>query len=207
MARKPKPSGRRLPDKGKRLRRRSVGQRELRPVFLIVCEGEQTEPNYFASFRVNVRVKVVGVGRSPRGVIEEAKRLGAEGDYTEIWVVFDRDQFSAEEFNGAIERARYEELGVAYSNQAFELWFVLHFDYHDTSLPRQQYQEILSRKLGKAYRKNDPTLYYDLQERQQEAICNARRLLDSYHPNHNPAKDDPCTTVHELVEKLLRHSV
>ena len=34
---------------------------------------------------------------------------------------------------------------------------------------------------------------------------NARRLLDSYAP-HNPAQDDPCTTVHELVRKLNEYA-
>ncbi len=201
MARKRKPSGR-LPDKGRRLGRRAVAQREPRPVFLIVCEGKQTEPNYFRGFRVNaVVVEVVGVGRSPRGVVAEAERLSEGKGYTETWVVFDKDDFTAEEFNGAVEQAQREGFGVAYSNQAFELWYVLHFDYHDTSLSRRQYQKILSQKLGRAYRKNDLSLYDDLLERQQTAIGNAQRLLDSY-VRHNPAQDDPCTTVHELVRKL-----
>ena len=32
--------------------KRSVGTRETVQRFLVVCEGEKTEPNYFRSFRV-----------------------------------------------------------------------------------------------------------------------------------------------------------
>jgi hypothetical protein len=44
---------------------RKVGNREPIPTFLIVCEGEETEPNYFRSFPVKTRptIKIVGLGR------------------------------------------------------------------------------------------------------------------------------------------------
>jgi hypothetical protein len=35
------------------------------------------------------------------------------------------------------------------------------------------------------------------------AIRNAANLLKSYDP-HNPAKDNPCTTVHILVQELVK---
>lgn len=207
MTRRSKPSGRKPPKKGKRLsKNRSVAQRTLRPSFLIVCGGEQTEPNYFKRFRLKAHVEVVGTRQSPFGVVREAAKLAKKKEYNEVWVVFDRDEFPPEEFNTAINKADQKGFGVAYSNQAFELWYILHFDYHDTAIPREQYQKILSQKLGKEYRKNDPTIYDMLLDKQPEAIKNARRLLESYKPGHNPAKDDPCTTIHLLVEKLNKFS-
>ena len=210
MARTPKPSGRKLPDKGKKQGRRPNRVRELHPRFLIVCEGEQTEPNYFRSFRVSADVKVVGTGRSPTGLVEYAQKLKDKAKrnkqgYTAVWVVFDRDDFSSESFNGAITQAERAGFGVAYSNEAFELWYVLHFDYMDNAITRQQYQNILSGRLIKPYRKNDPTLYGRLINRQPAAIRNADRLLAAYQPHHNPAYDNPCTTVHHLVQELNRH--
>lgn len=44
---------------------RKVNTRELKQRFLIVCEGERTEPNYFKSFRVPknvVSIDVRGLG-------------------------------------------------------------------------------------------------------------------------------------------------
>ncbi len=202
MARSPKPSGRKLTDKGVSMQKRPFQIRDLRPRFLIVCEGKQTEPNYFKSFRVNAVVEVKGSGLSPLGVVEYAQKLRRQSEFTHVWVVFDRDEFTAEEFNAAIEQARHDKIGVAYSNQAFELWYVLHFYFCDTAQTRQDYQAILSKELARPYRKNAVDLFDILKDRQAQAIHNARRLLEMYQPVHNPATDNPCTTVHMLVEQL-----
>lgn len=210
MAHTPKPSGKKkkkLLDKGRRLHHRRVQYREKRPRILIVCEGEQTEPNYFRRFRVNADICVVGGEGSPLRVVDRARQLQAEARkeraaYKEVWVVFDKDEFPAVNFNNAIREAEQAGFGVAYSNQAFELWYVLHFDYMDNAISRQQYSAILTARLGQEYRKNDVRLYDLLLDRQPTAIRNARRLLDTYQPEHNPARDDPCTTVHRLVERL-----
>ena len=39
---------------------------EVRNIFLIYCEGENTEPEYFKSFPINTETKVtaIGLGRS-----------------------------------------------------------------------------------------------------------------------------------------------
>jgi hypothetical protein len=49
-------------------------------------------------------------------------------------------------------------------------------------------------------------MYDLLKERQTDATRNALRLLDSYGPNHNPERDNPCTTVHQLVQELNRYA-
>jgi len=210
MTRTRKPSGRKFSGKGKKPGRRGNNTRSLLPRFLIVCEGEQTEPNYFRSFRVNVNVKVIGIGRGATNIVKEAITINKKAkrqreNYTDIWIVFDRDDCSAEDFNTAIEQARQAGFGVAYSNEAFELWYLLHFDYVNTGVSRQQYQQKLSARLNHPYRKNDPTLYLDLLTLQEQAIRNAKKLLASY-PDHNPARDNPCTTVHHLVEKLKKYA-
>src|ERR1700722_20323659 len=59
--------------------------------FLIVCEG-QTEELYFKSFPVyNVNVETVHSGLSKLSLVEYTMRLEREGDYDEIWCVFDYD--------------------------------------------------------------------------------------------------------------------
>lgn len=205
MARQPKPSGRKLPDKGQRLAGRAVNTRPMRPRFLIVCEGKQAEPNYFRRFRVNATVidlQVIGLGNNTLSLVERTCELMREDDYAQVWCVFDRDSFSAEQFNAALDLAQRHNIQVAYSNEAFELWYLLHFDYHNTALSRSQYCNMLTKRLGIPYRKNDPDIYDRLADRQSTAIQNAQRLLDFYGPGHNPECDNPCTTVHQLVQEL-----
>lgn len=187
---------------------RKVDTREVKQRFLIVCEGSKTEPNYFRSFRVPknvVEVDVHGLGEDPSRLVRSATDLkNKDGDdYDQIWCVFDRDSFPLENFNNAISSARSQGFSVAYSNEAFELWYILHFEYLTTGIPRKDYIRKLSRLLGKKYEKNSETIYDDLLDKQPTAIRNAKKLLTEYHP-HVPAKDNPSTTVHLLVQELNR---
>jgi hypothetical protein len=182
--------------------RRPVDTLRLRERFLIVCEGERTEPFYFESFRVAKDVEVVGAGANTTAVVREAiDRMGRD-EYDQVWCVFDRDSFPAAHFNEALGLAKQHGIKVAYSNQAFEIWYLLHFAYHDSATSRDLYGELLTKRLGKPYRKNDATIYELLEPRQNAAIRNAKRLRNSYNP-HSPERDNPCTTVYELVEALL----
>lgn len=184
---------------------RKIGTREARQRFLIVCEGEQTEPLYFEAFQVpGLVVRVAGVGVSNLKLIEEAQRKQQQGMYDQVWCVFDYDDCPADHIHRAIEQAKKLNYGVAFSNQAFELWYLLHFGYYHTALSRQDYCQRLSKLLGYEYKKNNQNIYNELQSRQAEAIQNARRLLEAY-DSWQPAHCDPSTTVHLLVEELNKY--
>jgi len=181
-------------------RDRKVNIRDIKQTFLIVCEGEKTEPKYFESFRVpKFVIEVKGVGMNPTKVVESALDFRKEDDYDQVWCVFDRDSFN--DFNSAIELAKKEGMSVAYSNEAFELWYVLHFDFLNTGIPRSDYQKKLTGKLGHKYQKNSATIYDEIIELQPITIKNARRLLTKYNPI-NPQQDNPSTSVHLLVSEL-----
>lgn len=182
---------------------RNVETRNLRKRFLIVCEGEKTEPNYFRGFRVAGRtVDIRGVGYNTDSLVREAIRLMKQDEYDYVWCVFDRDSFPAQHFNAAFDLARTHNIQIAYSNEAFELWYLLHYDYHQSSIPRTDYIKILSTRLGKRYEKNSGSIFDALESKVQTAIRNAQRFLTNYDPA-NPEKDNPSTTVHQLVIELL----
>lgn len=211
MSRRRKPSGRRkLPDKGHKIRGRAIGTRALRQRFLIVCEGEKTEPNYFRSFRASVVVDIFGTGLNTGDVVDYAltkKREAQRNDeqYDQVWAVFDLDEFPAGNFNAAIEKAKKKGVKAAYSNPSFELWFLLHFEYRNSAIDRWECVDILSKKLKKHYEKKSKNMRDELFSQEQDAIKRAEKLFASYQP-HNPARDNPCTTVHQLVKELNRHS-
>jgi hypothetical protein len=183
---------------------RKVDTREVRQRFLIVCEGEKTEPNYFRSFCVpkNVaEIDVQGLGENPSKLVQSAKELKEQEDYDQVWCVFDRDSWTVEDFNNAIKNANAQGFKVAYSNEAFELWYVLHFEFLNTGIPRRDYLRKLTFLIGREYRKNSETIYDELFEKQSIVIRNAENLLRQYDP-HNPVRDNPSTTVHLLVQEL-----
>jgi hypothetical protein len=192
----------------KNLKRRK-NFRPVRKNFLIVCEGEKTEPNYFTSFRVPKKIfDVHGIGANTESLVRETLKIrdSQSTSYDEVWCVLDRDSFPIENFNNALELAKNNNIAVAYSNEAFEIWYLLHFHYHDSATSRAQYEAMLTGRLGFQYRKNDPGIYEHLESLQENAIKNAKRLNNSY-PHHRPGNDNPSTNVYELVEKLKAHSV
>jgi len=185
---------------------RKVNTREVRQRFLIVCEGEKTEPNYFRSFRVPknvIEINVQGFGENPSRLVKIAKELSKQEDYDQVWCVFDRDDFTIQDFNNAIKNAEGWGFQVAYSNEAFELWYLLHFELLSSGIPRSDYIKKLKSLLGHKYKKNSETIYEELFEKQPTAIKNATTLLKQYQPR-NPVDDNPSTTVHLLVQQLNR---
>ena len=201
---------RKLNEQGRPLAGRKLNTRELRQTFLIVCEGKETEPNYFGKFRVPKTV-VIGAGKGGLRLVEETikirqRKAQEKGPFTQTWCVFDKDDMSCTEFHQALAEAKEAEIQVAYSNEAFELWFLLHFTYHDRYTQRAEYKKLLSEELGSPYEKNQSDMYERLLSRQAEALSNAVRLLATYQP-HDPTRDNPCTTVHELVQALSRQAV
>ncbi|MGP6140268.1 MULTISPECIES: RloB family protein [unclassified Jeotgalibaca] len=193
----------------KRQYEREVATRLPEKTFLIVCEGTKTEPNYFRSFPVlSARVEIRGTGRNTLSLVHYAEGLleGREHEFDEIWIVFDKDSFSAVSFNNAVSyiEARYDEgFRAAYSNEAFELWYLLHFELIKKPVSRFQYGAMLSRRMKKPYKKNMPNMYGKLLARQETAIANARQLYGER--SNSPAKDNPSTTVFHLVEELNKH--
>jgi hypothetical protein len=183
---------------------------KTRKRFFIVCEGEKTEPNYFKKFSVDVDIQLSkGEGKDTKSLVEKAIELknGLKSDERDrVWCVFDRDRndqnpHDAKNFNAAINLAQTNGIKVAYSNDAFELWYLLHFHYYNTGISRKDYKNMLTNQLGHEYKKNSETIYEELKDKQENAIKNAERLLKEY-TCPNPETDNPSTTVHLLVEEL-----
>ncbi len=149
-----------------------------------------------------------GVGENPSRLVQSAIKLKEEAikadeGYDQVWCVFDRDDWPPQDFNSAIHKAENHDLKVAYSNEAFELWYVLHFEFLNTGIPRDDYCKKMTKHLGKKYQKNSDIIYDELINKQPTAIRNAERLLASYDYS-TPGQDNPSTTVHLLVKELIQ---
>lgn len=189
---------------------RKMQTRTIRDRVLIVCEGEKTEPNYFRSFQVTsaVLIEIRGTGSNTDSLVREAikeknKVSKTPEAFDQVWCVFDRDSFPPQNFNNALVLAEQNEIMVAYSNEAFELWYLLHFNFMQSALSRRRYQDMLSAHLGYKYEKNSNSFYDIIRANENDAIRNAERLLQ-LHPSHDPANNNPSTTVHLLVTELRK---
>lgn len=102
------------------LERREAVKEDI-PKILIVCEGKNTEPSYFKQFKLaTAKIVVLGNGYNTVSLVGQAQHLSEQDNYSQVWCVFDKDYFPAEDFNNAIAMAQAAGFGVAYSNQSFE---------------------------------------------------------------------------------------
>ncbi len=73
--------------------KRKVDIRKTRDSFLIVCEGEKTEPNYFRKFHGPIDVKVEGTGCNTISLVKKAVEIRDERQeggevYDQVMVCF-----------------------------------------------------------------------------------------------------------------------
>jgi hypothetical protein len=131
--------------------------KKLVSYFLIVCEGSKTEPNYFKSFPKEIGGVVYDVklggdgGINTLGVVEKAIELrdNSSQQYDRVWAVFDKDSFPANHFNSAIQKAKANDIHCAWSNEAFELWYLLHFHDRITAMSRTEYERAIEAAVDK----------------------------------------------------------
>lgn len=193
---------------------------EERRYFLIVCEGLRTEPiyfNYLKSFLPPNLLDTIDINGTGDNTVNVVRKAIAERDkrkknllkppYDEVWAVFDKDDFPKKRYNDAIKLAEKEAIYSGHSNQSFELWYVLHFQYLDTAQHRKDYITTLSGKLGFPYQKNNEHIVKLLFEQGnvKRAIAWAKKL-DQQHTGGVHADHCPQTKVYKLVETLLGYS-
>lgn len=210
--------------------KRPIRWRKYPQLFLIVCEDQNTEPYYFRTIASlfpdeTVFLRTVGAGRSAKGVVEqclvERQKLAEESnkDVDETWAVFDKDDAdlvpaNTLRFNEAFKIAKEQKISIAYSNEMFELWLLLHFEDVDSSIPIPR-AEIYTRlqaaiRLVAGYNE----FLYDHGNTdvidavfaigvEATAIQRAERIHgEQTARGRNPIQANPSTTVYILIKKL-----
>jgi len=203
---------------------------EKRIYYLIVCEGQKTEPNYFEGLKQTLpqgvlttcQINIQGLGNNTISLVRQAKNIksrieeesGREVD--KLWVVFDKDSFSADSFNNAINSCQTSrpKIHCAWSNEAFELWYLLHFHNFNTALSREDYTGLIEKNLKPhlgadfKYKKNSVEMFHFLTRYGDihQAIKWAKELARQYEGQGNFADHNPCTMVFQLVEELISMS-
>lgn len=199
--------------------KRKRRQRVTKYALLVVCEGEQTETNYFRSFNSDkIAVEAIPIVGQPVQIVQKAIGLQERRNYDEVWVVFDLDynpsqgnkQF--EQFNKALAKAKKNRLHIAYSIDCFELWFRLHYEQITGAISRKSLYKDLSKRWDINYEKNGKehqfakTIRNLLEDDEKadisKAIERAKKMFDLQ--KDLPLNErNPITTVHLLVERLL----
>lgn len=198
-------------------------RRSTKKFFHLFFNGEVAEPQYFKGFNnlpSNFRIKLHRMAKdkseAPWQLIDRAIKVKSalelkdefnSKDGDEAWCVFDVDDYlkqSPQKFNEAIKKAEKNGIKLCWSNQCFEIWFLLHFEYCESVISRKDYDQKLKTYFKKEcggfiYQKNRD-VFDELRSLQEKAIKNAEKLF-KLHPN---LQDNPSTTVFEIVGNLKK---
>ncbi|MFI3205877.1 MAG: RloB family protein [Clostridia bacterium] len=211
-----------------REKRKSETKKPKPNSYLIVTEGERTEPLYFRGLTDLITktnggflqvvpvpfVEIHGEGRSTISLINKTDEIVNKSKiiFQNVWLVFDKDDFL--DFDEAINIANAKGYNLAWSNQCFEYWLYLHFYYSDAALHRQIWKEKLDEiftelNLGNGkYEKNYEDIYDIVSTNGNviTAIQYAKRRMANFNPTKDKASEyDPGTTVHKLVIELQNY--
>lgn len=196
---------------------------------LIICCGEQTEKNYFGDVSNLIKAnynKITSINFDivcdPVDPLQMAKKVEIrykasirnQKPYQHIWVVFDKDDFKEDNFENAINsiyvlnkkrinsstKCMFHSL---WSNQCIELWFLLHYEYLQSSLKRNQYFGKLDKHLGDVnYKKNDKDIYSNIIKNggKVNTAIKYAKMLREMHRDKPIAASDPSTNIFEFFE-------
>ena len=186
-------------------------------ILLIICEGKETEPQYFEIVkrhrRINngvARVKIIGDCGQHKKLIDLAdshrnevcRKEDVELEEVEVWGVFDEDNINVT-FSELEKYSAARNVNLAFSSPMFELFLLQHFKRSATNATGRELESLLSQemnnKVGSNYNKNDLSVLksaFDSEPALLEgAIANCTQIENS--------SNSPFTSVHHLLQRLL----
>lgn len=196
-------------------------QKERSQTWLFVCEGTKTEPNYLASLinyansksqQAKIKADIHGVGRNTESLVECVedffRYVGEFKSYPaipheKIFVLFDKDSFKAAQFGNAINMSISKGYIPIWSNECFELWYILHFCYYTSDNGREKYFDKLDGLLGIEYDKADDIFsLINSSEHLKNAITYSKKLEENSKCETSPSKKVPCTQMLTLIKEI-----
>jgi hypothetical protein len=196
--------------RAKAQRKRTIKKtRDISKRVLIACEDTKSSKFYFTKMikDYGLRGQVVfaeHIGTNPMKVLEAIKvHLTKDSNFDEKWIVIDKDSYSKAEFNGTIASAKTLGVNVAYANEAYELWILLHFKNQKAYINRTQLNKEL--KVLIDYEKNNEFIYEIIKSKQDKALKRSKELIQHFidiNGYPKPYDDNPSNTIYKLVESL-----
>ncbi|MDA3800516.1 MAG: RloB family protein [Kiritimatiellae bacterium] len=192
-----------------------------RQYFFILTNGKVTEKVYFERFKhklhkgmvLNVEFK----NKSPDGLSKFAERRLRNQSivYDEIWVVFDKDDFDC--FEDTVKKlSNGNKFSVAFSNECFEIWLLLHFCDINEALNRVKCLSLfkeqinlhsIKKKYSQSSQLKKQANINDILDVVEKSGCreDAINRVTTWQNNMDDiefCKVNPSTTVYKLVDKL-----
>ena len=204
-------------------RKSKLKSKKLAPAnYLIVCEGKQTEPNYFNGLKKKINekygnkvdvlipsIEVKGTGKNTTDLVNYADKFVNYSNkrYGQVWVVFDKDDYSDDQFDKAIRTCDYN---VTWSNPNFELWILSHLKRITKYISKDDILKELDKEFRKnglgEYKKNDNRIFEKVTSdgKLHTAIKNCE-YMEELNKDGQASQRNPMTKVYKIVDVLKEY--
>lgn len=200
--------------------KRAKPRRRPRALLLAVCEGQKTEPNYFAGFKrslklANVELEIFGreCGSDPLSVVKFAQtRFQKDRSIDECYSIIDRDTHDSANFNAAKvladsvnSKSGKRKFILIVSDPSIEYWFLLHKIYTRSPFvekgAKSRADVLLDvlRKHYPGYAKNSKDVFSALEPEVGSALEHADRAEADAKATGEP---NPSTDVHLIIRRF-----
>lgn len=198
------------------------------PKIFVFSHTERAEIEYFQDFKGYLRTHLLIPRKiicwTPQELLQKIidwkndpsndKFSSEDGDC--VWCIFDVDDFfknGKKDFLNGIKRAEENNIKIAYANECFELWILLHFEKPTSSISRGR---AVEKKIIQAFKKNNlgefkknHQVFQFLLPFQKNAIKNAKSLLPVKYREISwekalSEKGNPSTSIHFLIEEIKK---
>ena len=183
---------------------------------LILTEGA-SEVEYFSRFRGrNNNISIVPIQakkHDSKNLIpycaSKAHEYGIDfGNGDTVSVVIDVDDRSADELRDVETQCMKRGFRLYLSNRSFECWLILHFKKLTKPMNQEELETFLSGCIGRKYRKSEGISKNIGDAEIKSAIARAEELVeDGEECSEVCYTQNPSTTVHHLVKKLISGTV
>ena len=190
--------------------------------YLIICEGKQTEPNYFNGLKQDINRKygkkvevlipnidIKGTGRNTTDLVKYTQKYVNYSNkvYGQVWVVFDKEDYSDEHFNQAIKNCDYN---VAWSNPNFELWLLSHLKRVSKVMSKDEILDELDKEFQRnglgTYKKNDGKIFEKVtKDRKLDIAIKNCEYMEKLNKNGQASDRNPMTRVYKIVDGLKEY--
>ena len=185
---------------------------QIRNTFYILTNGKETEKNYFDLIKSNKSIYDVKIEYHNLSSLQLVKYGLTIPNANQIWCVFDIDNTMEENILiPTINLAKKNNINIAFSNKAFEVWLLSHYNKIQKSMDNNK---LILKKLNinKNYDKADKELLkkYFIPNL-KTAINNSKIIHQKFiaeHEKNNSFSDykiwewNPCCNVYQLIEAL-----
>lgn len=198
-----------------RPKRRTARRKRRR--YLIVSEDSKSSLDYLTSFPIDPKlVDIVpegGAGNTvdvvKRGIEMQEEAIKKGQPFVHVYCVFDKDDWTMDRYQQAFTSARKRnDITAIWANECFELWYLLHFAYHNSGIHRDEIYKKLKTpsRLAKAYDKGDGSIYDCLLDRKDVALRNSDRLLKVAQDEcpRSPWAVNPSTNAQKIIRKMIQ---